>query len=140
MGWLTNFPSYRYGVAFLHFIFQRCSMLACCCICLYIVACIHICLYMCIYMYTHMSIYVYIHVYTMSMYVYIHVYTYVYICVYTCDVHLFLTTKLVHGGCGKLQVSFAKEPYKRDDVGKSLLSVTCLTHIGWLRSVGSIKL
>jgi len=40
----------------------------------------------------------------------------------------------ISGGCGKLQVSFAKEPYKRDDVGKSLLN------IGWLRLVGSLKL
>ena len=96
--------------------------------CMYV--CIQFCIYVCIYMY----VCVYTHVCLICVYMCIYVYTRVYICVYITNLHTYnkyntylyfffplsllarryKSTQSV--GSLKLYVSFAKEPYKRDDI------------------------
>ena len=78
--------------------------------------CVHICIYTYVYLYTHMYIYMYIQMYT-----------YTQICTYCQQLTLLVMSEesaryksvhiCVYGvALVTLYVSFAKEPYKRDDI------------------------
>ena len=124
---------------------------------------LHIYIYVCIHVYIYMYIYLYI-----CIHIYIHACTYVHIDMYT---HVYMYTyKQKHFlednardmrwlrvvGSLKVQVSFAKEPQKRDNilqkrpvilrslliVATPLHSIVCYLHVcmGWLRLVGCLKI
>jgi len=94
-----------------------------------------ICMFRCIYVYIYQSIYIYIYI---CMYIYMSIRIHIYICIYS-YIYLYiciyiythtllfpkekLPSNTLHDmgwlllvGSLKLQVSFAKEPYKRDDI------------------------
>ena len=111
----------------------------CICICICMYKYIYIYIHISIYAYIHLYVYMYINIISINVYIfiYIHLYTRTFMCYnvflythttgYSPHVCMFLqtdTNRLIHKHMGwlrlvgsfKLQVSFAKEPCKRDDI------------------------
>jgi len=99
-----------------------------------------------------MDMYAYMHIYICytHVYAYVDAYTYTYVCIHVCVYRIPGMGWLRLVGSLKLQVSFAKEPYKRDDILQKrpiilcmhmlMHTHTCIPYVGWLQSAGSFKL